>query len=82
MFRLDRAERDDYGHGVSDNTFWIRPWTAADLTVEMRNNTPEMTVFLGGPLDEVVVRKRHERFLSMQANGTGAQFTLRSKGDE
>jgi len=59
----------------------IRPWTEADLAVELRNNTPEMTVFLGGPLDEGVVRRRHERFLRGQADGTVAQFTLWS-GEE
>ena len=67
---------------MSDDSLWLRPWTAADLAVELRNNSPEMTSFLGGPLDEGVVRKRHERFLSMQADGSGAQFTLRSELDD
>jgi RimJ/RimL family protein N-acetyltransferase len=61
---------------MSDDSVWIRPWTEADLAVELRNNSPEMTAFLGGPLDEGIVRDRHERFLSGQADGTGAQFTL------
>ena len=66
---------------MSDVGVRLEPWTEADLAVELRNNLPEMTVFLGGPLNESVVRGRHERFLRGQADGTIAQFTLRSDAE-
>jgi RimJ/RimL family protein N-acetyltransferase len=61
---------------MSDDEVELRPWTDDDLAVELRNNAPEMTTYLGGPLDEEVVRRRHERFLRGQADGTVAPFTV------
>ena len=61
---------------MGDDEVRLRPWTADDLAVELRNNAPEMTTFLGGPLDEDTVRRRHERFLRGQADGTVAPFTV------
>jgi RimJ/RimL family protein N-acetyltransferase len=61
---------------MSDAEVRIRPWTDDDLAVELRNNAPEMTVFLGGPQDEAVVRARHQRFLRGQADGTVSPFTV------
>jgi RimJ/RimL family protein N-acetyltransferase len=66
---------------MGDDSVRIQPWTEADLAVELRNNSPEMTAFIGGPLDESVVRARHERFLKGQVDGTGAQFTLWSDAE-
>lgn len=54
----------------------LQPWTEADLAVELRNNAPEMTTFLGGPQEEDVVHRRHERFLRGQADGTISPFTV------
>lgn len=54
----------------------LQPWTEADLAVELRNDAADMTVFLGGPQGEEVVRRRHERFLRGQADGTISPFTV------
>jgi RimJ/RimL family protein N-acetyltransferase len=67
---------------MSDNGVRIRPWTPDDLAIELRNNSPEMTAFIGGPLDEEVVRRRHERFLRGQELGTVAQFSLWTDSEE
>ena len=65
---------------MSDDDVRLRPWTDDDLAVELRNNAPEMTTYLGGPLDEEVVRRRHERFLRGQADGTVSPFTVWTDG--
>jgi RimJ/RimL family protein N-acetyltransferase len=64
-----------------DSDVRLEQWTEADFAVELRNNSPEMTLFLGGPLDEAVVRRRHERFLRGQADGTVAPFTLHTDAE-
>jgi RimJ/RimL family protein N-acetyltransferase len=54
----------------------LEPWTDADLDLELRANTPEMTAFLGGPDTEEAVRARHRRYLDLAANGTGLMFRV------
>jgi RimJ/RimL family protein N-acetyltransferase len=61
---------------MSDDEVRLQPWTADDLAVELRNNAPEMTGYLGGPQGEDTVRRRHERFLKGQADGTVRPFTV------
>lgn len=67
-----------YGRRMDD--IRLRPWTDDDLAVELRNNAPEMTALLGGPLDEDTVRRRHERLLRGQADGTVSPFTVWADG--
>ena len=55
---------------------FLEPWTDADLHIELRGNTPEMTAFLGGPEPEAAVRARHERFLELPVSGTGQMFRI------
>ena len=55
----------------------LRPWSADDLPVLERNNTPEMTVHLGGPESPEKVRDRHERYQRHWLEGTAWMFTAR-----
>ncbi|HEY6741763.1 MAG TPA: GNAT family N-acetyltransferase [Lapillicoccus sp.] len=53
----------------------IRPWSANDLPVLERNNTPEMTVHLGGPESRDKLLDRHERYQRGWNEGTARMFT-------
>lgn len=53
----------------------IRPWSADDLPVLERNNTPEMTVHLGGPESRAKLLDRHERYQRGWREGTARMFT-------
>ena len=55
----------------------LRPWSAEDLPVLERNNTPEMTVHLGGPETPEKVRDRHERYQRHWQEGIAWMFTAR-----
>lgn len=55
---------------------FLEPWTDADLDIELRANTPEMTTFLGGPEPESAVRARHERALALRGSGAGQMFRV------
>lgn len=55
----------------------LRPWSADDLPVLERNNTPEMTVHLGGPETPEKVRDRHERYRRHRHEGIAWMFTAR-----
>lgn len=59
----------------------LRPWAEGDLEVLERNDTDEMTAFLGGPEGPAKLRKRHERFLHDQASGIASPFTVRAAGE-
>ena len=54
----------------------LRAWTSADQPVLERNDTAEMTAYLGGPEGADKLLKRHERFLRDQADGTTWPFTV------
>jgi hypothetical protein len=53
----------------------IRPWSADDLPVLERNNTPEMTVHLGGPESREKLLDRHDRYQRGWREGTARIFT-------
>jgi RimJ/RimL family protein N-acetyltransferase len=53
----------------------IRPWTDGDLSVLERNNTPEMTVHLGGPESAEKLVERHERYQRGWHEETAWMFT-------
>jgi RimJ/RimL family protein N-acetyltransferase len=55
---------------------FLEPWTDADLDIELRANTAEMTEFLGGPESAATIRARHERFLALPGAGTGQMFRI------
>lgn len=59
---------------------FLEPWTDADLDIELRANTPEMTRFLGGPEPEAAIRARHERSLALAVGGTGQMFRIALPG--
>jgi RimJ/RimL family protein N-acetyltransferase len=59
---------------------FLEPWTDADLDIELRANTPEMTEFLGGPEPAEQIRARHVRFLDLPASGTGQMFRIALPG--
>ena len=54
----------------------LEPWADADLDLELRANTPEMTAFLGGPASREAILARHQRFLDLPAQGTGQMFRI------
>ncbi|MBG6237876.1 RimJ/RimL family protein N-acetyltransferase [Mycetocola sp. CAN_C7] len=58
----------------------IAPWSADDLPVIERSNTPEMTVFIGGPESPEKVIERHAKFLRLWESGEARMFTIRVDG--
>ena len=54
----------------------IRPWSSNDVAVLERNNTPEMTVHLGGPESREKVLDRHERYQRGWRESTAWMFTV------
>ncbi|MGH3761570.1 GNAT family N-acetyltransferase [Actinophytocola sp.] len=58
----------------------LEPWTDADLDLELRANTPEMTVHLGGPASLDAIHARHARFLDLPVTGTGQMFRIALPG--
>lgn len=59
----------------------LRPWTPGDIAILLRDNTPEMTAFLGGPEPEELIQRRHERFLRGGADGSVAAFSVHVDGE-
>jgi RimJ/RimL family protein N-acetyltransferase len=56
-------------------TVALRPWTADDLPLLERNNTPEMTVHLGGPESPEKVVDRNGRYVRGWREGTSWMFS-------
>jgi len=54
----------------------LRPWSADDLDLLRRANTPELMDQLGGVETDEQVIARHERYLRLQRDGTGCQFRI------
>ena len=57
-------------------TLALKPWSAADLPVLERANTPEMTRFIGGPETEAQVADRHERYLRLNQSGEAEMYRI------
>jgi RimJ/RimL family protein N-acetyltransferase len=60
----------------SDAKVSLRAWTSADLGVLQRNDTADMTAYLGGPEGPEKLLERHERFLRQQTEGIAWPFTV------
>ena len=60
----------------------LHPWAADDLPVLERSNTPEMTVFLGGPESEEKLAARQANFLRLWEAGEARMFTVRADSEE
>lgn len=58
----------------------LHPWSADDLDLLRRANTPELMDQLGGVETDEQVIARHERYLRMQREGTGFQFRVAIPG--
>lgn len=54
----------------------IEPWSAADLALLYRLNTPEMLEHLGGPESDEQILARHKRYLEIGMKGTGRMFSI------
>lgn len=54
----------------------LKPWSADDLAVLQRVNSPEMTRFLGGPETEQEVLARHRRYLRLNESGDAQMFRI------
>jgi RimJ/RimL family protein N-acetyltransferase len=64
----------DRPHGAH---LWIEPWTAPDLDVLRRVNTPWMKRHVGGPETDEQLLVRHHRYLDFAPSGQGRMFTIR-----
>ncbi|MGR2752682.1 GNAT family N-acetyltransferase [Agromyces arachidis] len=54
----------------------LLPWSAEDLDVLRRANTPELMDQFGGPETDEQVRARHERYLRLGREGSAHQFRI------
>ena len=54
-------------------------WSAGDLSVLERANTPEMTSYLGGPETDDQLRERHARYLRLWRDRRGAHVPHRRR---
>jgi RimJ/RimL family protein N-acetyltransferase len=61
-----------------DERVWLERWQVEDLPVLERSNTPEMTVFLGGPESDKQIVTRHAKFLHLWETGEARMFRIRS----
>lgn len=61
-----------------DGRVWLEQWQVDDLPVLERSNTPEMTVFLGGPESDQQIVTRHAKFLRLWETGDARMFRIRS----
>jgi len=59
----------------------LRPWTDADLGILVANNTPEMTVYLGGPETADKVERRHQVILDGWADDDTWFFAILADGE-
>lgn len=59
----------------------LRPWASGDLAVLERSNTPEMTLFLGGPESAEALVNRNARFLSLWESGEARMFAVESESE-
>jgi RimJ/RimL family protein N-acetyltransferase len=66
---------------MSESVVTLRPWSDSDLAVLERNDTEEMTAYLGGSEGPAKLAKRHERFLQDQAAGIAWPFTVWATGE-
>jgi len=55
---------------------FLEPWTADDLDLELRSNTPELKAYLGGLETHDQLVARHERFLALPVDGRGQMFRI------
>jgi hypothetical protein len=60
----------------SASAAWLEAWTAADLSLLRRANTPEMMAHLGGPETEAKLLGRHQRYLQRSDPGAGQMFAV------
>ncbi|WP_430868858.1 GNAT family N-acetyltransferase [Demequina aurantiaca] len=58
----------------------IYPYSAADLDLLRRANTPELMDQMGGVEDDAGVLRRHERYLRLPAINQGQQFRVTIPG--
>ncbi|MHA6695921.1 GNAT family N-acetyltransferase [Homoserinimonas sp. A520] len=54
----------------------LHPWSADDLPVLERSNTPEMTVYIGGPESPEKLTERQARFMRLWESGEARMFTV------
>jgi RimJ/RimL family protein N-acetyltransferase len=58
----------------------LHPWSADDLDLLRRANTPELMDQLGGVETDEQVMARHGRYLRLRIEGTGHQFRIAIPG--
>lgn len=58
----------------------IVPWSANDLPVLERSNTPGMTAYLGGPESPDKIAERHAKYLRLGESGDACMFTIHADG--
>ena len=61
---------------AEDTQVTLRRWGTEDHPLLELSNTPEMTRYLGGPESPEELRKRHERYLRLNAAGEAHMFRI------
>jgi RimJ/RimL family protein N-acetyltransferase len=59
-----------------DAVISLRPWAEGDYDLLTRLNSPEMTRYLGGPETTEQLAGRHQRYVDLEAVGTGHMFVV------
>lgn len=73
---LDAIDSTGEPNSNDDTGVSLHPWTADDLPVLERSNTPEMTVYIGGPESVEKLAERQERFMRLWESGEARMFTI------
>ena len=61
---------------IDDSEVSLHRWSADDLPVLERSNTPEMTEYIGGPESPEKLADRQARFLRLWESGEAWMFTV------
>jgi RimJ/RimL family protein N-acetyltransferase len=54
----------------------LRPYSEDDLPLLIAQNSPEMTVYLGGPETDEKLRSRHEKYVKLFSSETEHMFVI------
>lgn len=66
--------------GMTGGTVALAPWSADDLPLLERANTPEMTAHLGGPESAAELRERQQRYLRLMRSGEASMYRIEVDG--
>jgi len=58
----------------------LKPYSEADFSVLQAQNSPEMTVYLGGPETEEKLLQRHQKYVHFSSTGTEHMYVIWVEG--